>query len=277
MQDLENRLQKSEKYLREKEHIVFDLQKQISMIEKQMNLTQKDSGSLANQKNALESRLKVLQQNIKNLEKDKEKLGCIINKKDQLINKLEIELESIHEHCENEKLNSSSKLDEINNTLKELTLLLKNKEQETELLRANKTELQVECQKLLKIMLSRDNEILELKKKVAEYDKKVKEMQEKSEKMLKDKMEESFCSVINYIEEKENEIDQLKRLLNQKDFDDNYLFSNDSKRIIDLEGIIMTLTQELRVRDDEIKELKLFVDNYKNIYQQIETLAPNSH
>ena len=223
-----NGLQRNENHLRRKEYLLFgdDIQEQTSTFVKQMSITQKESGNLVNQKNGIEIKLKVLEENLKNLEKEKVKLKCIITKKDQLINKLDGELESVNEDYDNEKLNYANKFDEMNKSLKDLTLLFKNKKQEVEILKTNKADTQVECKNMLKILLERDNQILELKIKVKEYDKKVNEMQKEANKILKNKMEENFC---NAIEEKDREILQLNRLLNQAHFNNNYLSNNDSK------------------------------------------------
>ena len=234
-------------------------------MESQNTVLTKEKETLQSQRNAVEARIKVLQGTLKTSEKDKDRAASVMLEKDQYIVKLENEKRSLDIRVENEKKTSGKKLEEISGSLKELTRLARLKDNEIESLRSMCSEYQGESQKLVKSMIEKEKENtllgMRLKDSQAQYDQTMKEFEDQ----VKQKVEERFADIVVYIDQKETEVESLRRQINERNLEYNYVADTEGKKLKDMEDVVYNLAKQLREREKENGELKLFIEDYQNV------------
>ena len=275
-EELENRIQRYEKLVKDKEALIAELTRNVSVSETQLSNVNKEKETVASQRNSAEARLKVVQNTVKSLEREKERLGSVILKKDQYIEKLEIENRTLASELEMEKRNSSKKLDDINNTLQELSRQAKAKDTEIDLLRNARAEFQNECQTLMRTLFEKDKEISMLLKEKEELLSRHDSAVQSFDEMYRKKMEDNFSNMVAYIEEKENEIENLRRRLAEKESESSFLTAHESRKLREMESMMLNLSRELRQKEEENQELKMFVENYKAMLAELNRLNQES-
>lgn len=263
--DLESKLDRNERALREKSHLTENLTKKIIDAEAQIAALMKERDTINSQKNAAEARLKVLHNTVKTGEKDKDRAAGVMLHKDQYIAKLEEDKKGIEVQLEKEKKTSARKLEEINGSLKELTRMARLKDNEIESLRNLASEYQGESQKLVQSLIDKEKEntVISLKYKELQgmYDCQLREFDE----TLQRRIDENFANIVTYIEEKEREIEHLRKIVDEKELETNYISEAEGKKLKDMEDVVYNLAKELREKEEENNELRKFIEEYKSI------------
>jgi len=214
--DLDTKLCRAEKTIRDKGLVIENLTKQLLEIEQKASLLTKERDTIQSQKNSAEARLKVVQGNLKSNEKVKDKIGSILLEKDQYITKLEVENKSMESELIQERNISARKLEEINGTLKDLTKSLKLKDNEILNLRELSTQTQAENQQLMKTLVEKEKDVGVAIMKFKEADRVYNGLLSEFDRKLKQKTDEKFAQVMTFLDEKQNEIDRLRTLLDEK-------------------------------------------------------------
>ena len=243
--------------------------KQLLETEEKYSAVTKERDTIQSQKNAAEARLKVLQGNIKSTEKVKDKIGSILLEKDQYITKLEVENKSLESEIAQERMTSARKLEEINGTLKELTKAVKLKDTEILNLRDLSNQAQAENQKLMKTLVEKEKDIGVATMRANEAERVYNGLLFEFEDKLKKKVDEKFGHVMVYLDEKQSEIDRLRTLLDEKKLESEYISENEGQKLKDMEDVVYNLAKELREKDQENENLRKFIEEYQNVFQQV--------
>lgn len=263
--ECEEKLVKGEKHLRERDIRVESLKQEVLKRESMINDLQKEIQTIESQKNTVDSRIKTANNIMKNHEKERDRLNQIIQKRDQHIASLQKQLEHYEHELESERKTAKHQMDDIGSSLHELNDLVRTKDAKLEETRAQNKHLTLECQRLTKTITEKENELYEVKLKLSETEVRAENTLRETEEHCKRKIEENYTSLVSYLEEKENEVARLKKELEAYDNHFNAEVLVERQKVKDLEDLLVLMTKELRVKEEEILELRGLLHNFREL------------
>jgi len=266
---LENKIARLEKIIKDKDGLIHEITKNLNNAEGDISKFKKEKEQAVSAKTAAEARLRVVQNTIKAHEKEREKLNEHIQDKEKQISKLESDNRTLREHLQIEKDNATAKLDQINTSLKDFSKSNTSKDAEIESLKKARAEYQAECQDLVKQIFDKDKEISFLKSEKEILEKKFVELEQSFDNMYRKRIEENFSNVVAYIEEKEQEVDQLRKALTDKETESSFMSMSEGRKLKEMEAVMLNLARELRLKEEENEELRKFVDKYREMLNEL--------
>lgn len=217
------------------------------------------------QKATLEARLKTANNIMKNHEKERDRMNITIQKREQHIASLQKQVEHFEAEIDNERDIHQRQIESVGSSMQELTELIKIKDGQIDELRDNNTDVLNECQRMAGSIHEKDQEIMELQTKLSDNKRKFDTTVKNFEIECERKMEDNFTSVVAYLEEKEAEIVRLKRELEDSNSQSMFITHTESKKAKDLEDLLVHMTKELRLKEEEIIELNALLHNFRQL------------
>ena len=95
------------------------------------------------------------------------------------------------------------------------------------------------------------------------------ELEQSFDNMYRKRIEENFSNVVAYIEEKEQEVDQLRKALTDKETESSFMSMSEGRKLKEMEAVMLNLARELRLKEEENEELRKFVDKYREMLNEL--------